>query len=100
MEAFVAAVAAGTWREAGWPGSAYAVSKAGLNAFVRILAPELEGRGILVNAVGPGWVRTDMGGPGAPRSIEEGARGIVWAATLPPDGPTGGFYRDGEPVPW
>jgi len=53
-----------------------------------------------VNAVDPGWVQTDMGGPAAPRTVEEGAAGIVWAATLPADGPTGGFFRDGRPIPW
>ena len=47
-----------------------------------------------------GWVRTDMGGQSAPRSVEEGARGIVWAATLDGNGPTGGFYRDGKPISW
>ena len=79
---------------------AYAVSKAALNAATRLLAAELAPRGILVNAVCPGWVRTDMGGAGAPRSVEEGAAGIVWAATLPADGPTGGFFRDGSAIPW
>ena len=52
-----------------------------------------------VNCVDPGWVRTDMGGPGG-RPVREGAAGVVWAATLPDDGPTGGFFRDGRPVPW
>ncbi len=78
----------------------YRVSKAALNAFTRILARELSGTDILVNAVCPGWVRTDMGGPSAPRSVEEGAAGIVWAATLPDDGPTGGIFQDGKPIPW
>jgi NAD(P)-dependent dehydrogenase (short-subunit alcohol dehydrogenase family) len=77
----------------------YHVSKAALNAFTRTLAGELRGDGILVNAVCPGWVATDMGGPGG-RPVEEGAAGVVWAALLPDDGPTGGFFRDGEPVPW
>jgi NAD(P)-dependent dehydrogenase (short-subunit alcohol dehydrogenase family) len=79
---------------------AYRVSKAALNAAARFLAAELAPRGVRVNAVCPGWVRTGMGGPGAPRSVEEGAAGIVWAATLPPGGPTGGFFRDGHPIPW
>lgn len=79
---------------------AYRVSKAGLNAAARFLAAELAPIGARVNAVCPGWVRTGMGGPGAPRSVEEGAAGIVWAATLPPDGPTGGFFRDGKPIAW
>ena len=75
---------------------AYSVSKAALNAFTRILAAELSGTGILVNSVDPGWVATDMGGTGG-RSVEEGAKGIVWAATLPDNGPTGGFFFDGKP---
>jgi NAD(P)-dependent dehydrogenase (short-subunit alcohol dehydrogenase family) len=79
---------------------AYQVTKAALNALTRTLAGELQGARILVNAVCPGWVATDMGGPGAPRSVKEGATGIVWAATLPSNGPTGGFFRDGKPLPW
>jgi len=79
---------------------AYQVTKAALNALTRTLAGELRQAHILVNAVCPGWVATDMGGAGAPRSVEEGAAGIVWAATLPNDGPTGGFFRDGKPLPW
>jgi NAD(P)-dependent dehydrogenase (short-subunit alcohol dehydrogenase family) len=79
---------------------AYNVSKAALNAITRVLADDLDGSGILVNSVCPGWVRTDMGGASAPRSVEEGAASVVWAALLPDDGPTGGFFRDGEPVPW
>ena len=79
---------------------AYSVSKAALNAFTRILAAELPaGTGILVNSVDPGWVATDMGGRGG-RPVEEGAKGIVWAATLPDNGPTGGFFFDGKQVPW
>lgn len=78
---------------------AYSVSKAALNALTRMLAAELNGTGVLVNSVCPGWVATDMGGTGG-RPVEEGATGIVWAATLPADGPTGGFFRDGKPLPW
>jgi NAD(P)-dependent dehydrogenase (short-subunit alcohol dehydrogenase family) len=82
----------------GSPG--YRVSKTALNALTRILASELRGSGILVNAVNPGWVQTDMGGSGATRTVEEGAEALVWAATLPNNGPTGGFFRDRQPVPW
>ena len=78
---------------------AYAVSKAALNALTRLLAGELRRDRILVNAVCPGWVATDMGGAGG-RPVSDGAAGIVWAATLPDDGPTGGFFRDGRPLPW
>jgi NAD(P)-dependent dehydrogenase (short-subunit alcohol dehydrogenase family) len=78
---------------------AYSVSKAALNAFTRILAAELTGTGILVNSVDPGWVATDMGGRGG-RPVEEGAKGIVWAATLPDNGPTGGFFFDGKQARW
>ncbi len=79
---------------------AYSHSKAALNALTVMLAEALRADGVLVNAVGPGWVRTDMGGPGATRSVEEGASGVVWAATLPDDGPAGQFFRDGKPQPW
>jgi NAD(P)-dependent dehydrogenase (short-subunit alcohol dehydrogenase family) len=82
----------------GSPG--YRVSKTGLNALTRILASELRGSGILVNSVCPGWVQTDMGGSRAPRPVEEGAEGAVWAATLPNSGPTGGFFRDRRRIPW
>jgi NAD(P)-dependent dehydrogenase (short-subunit alcohol dehydrogenase family) len=79
---------------------AYNVSKAALNAITRVLADDLRSAGILVNSVCPGWVRTDMGGAGASRSVEEGAASVLWAARLGPDGPTGGFFRDGSAVPW
>jgi NAD(P)-dependent dehydrogenase (short-subunit alcohol dehydrogenase family) len=78
---------------------AYSVSKAALNALTRTLAGELRDSGILVNSVCPGWVATDMGGAGG-RPIPDGAAGVVWAATLPDNGPTGGFFRDGKPLEW
>ena len=90
---------AGSITQMGAGPPAYQVSKAALNALTRTLAAELRPAGILVNAGCPGWVATDMGGPGG-RPVAEGASGIVWAATLPDDGPTGGFFRDGRPVPW
>ena len=79
---------------------AYSMSKAALNAFTRILASTYRDAGVLVNAVDPGWVRTDMGGPSAPRSLQEGADTIVWLATLPDGGPTGGFFHDRRAVAW
>lgn len=82
----------------GTPG--YSLSKAALNALTIMMASAVKGDGLLVNAVGPGWVRTEMGGQNAPRSVEEGARSIVWGVTIPDDGPTGGFFRDGERVEW
>ena len=83
------------------PGTpAYSASKAAMNMLTIQLASELNSIGIKVNSVCPGWVRTEMGGPQAPRSVEEGAKGIVWAATLDEDGPTGGFFRDGKPIAW
>jgi NAD(P)-dependent dehydrogenase (short-subunit alcohol dehydrogenase family) len=90
----------GALEEMGGGSPAYRVSKAALNALTRILASELEGSGILVNSVSPGWVQTDMGGSEASRSVEEGADTPVWAATLPNDGPTGGFFRDRQQIPW
>jgi NAD(P)-dependent dehydrogenase (short-subunit alcohol dehydrogenase family) len=80
----------------GYPG--YRLSKTALNALTRVLANEEPS--ILVNAMCPGWVRTDMGGAGAPRSVEEGSDTAVWLATLPDDGPTGGFFRNRQPIPW
>jgi NAD(P)-dependent dehydrogenase (short-subunit alcohol dehydrogenase family) len=79
---------------------AYSMSKAALNAFTRILAATCREVGVLVNAVDPGWVRSDMGGPSAPRSLQEGADTIVWLATLPDNGPTGGFFHDRRATEW
>ncbi len=80
--------------------AAYRISKAGLNAVTRIFAAVYRGHNVLVNSICPGWVKTDMGGPNAQREIEEGIDGIIWAATLPEGGPTGGFFRDKHPIPW
>jgi NAD(P)-dependent dehydrogenase (short-subunit alcohol dehydrogenase family) len=85
------------YMEGGTP--AYGISKVALNALTRKLASELGRKNVLVNSVDPGWVATDMGGHGG-RSIEDGCRGIVWAATLPNNGPSGGFFHDGEPELW
>jgi NAD(P)-dependent dehydrogenase (short-subunit alcohol dehydrogenase family) len=81
-----------------WP--AYRVSKILLNIQTRIIAGELRGSNVLINAMCPGWVRTDMGGPGAPRSVEQGADTAVWLALLPDDGPQGGYFRDRRPIDW
>lgn len=100
MERFVTDVTEERHREAGWPSSAYRLSKAGLNALTRLLAADLAPRRIKVNAVCPGWVRTRMGGQSATRGIVEGTKSILWAATLAEDGPTGGFFRDGRKIQW
>jgi NAD(P)-dependent dehydrogenase (short-subunit alcohol dehydrogenase family) len=82
----------------GWsPG--YRMSKAGLNVMTRVLATELADTPIKVNSACPGFVATDMGAPmGAQKTVEDGAAGVVWLATLPADGPSGGFFRDGQPI--
>ena len=82
----------------GCPG--YRISKTSINALTRILNDELLGENILVNSMCPGWVKTDMGGPGATRSVEQGADTAVWLATLPDNGPRGGFFRDRKPFAW
>jgi NAD(P)-dependent dehydrogenase (short-subunit alcohol dehydrogenase family) len=79
--------------------AAYAVSKVALNALTVKVSQAVRGD-VKVNAMCPGWVRTDMGGSGAPRSTEEAADTLVWLATLSEDGPNGGFFRDREPIPW
>ena len=79
---------------------AYRVSKTALNALTCVLAAELQGSAILVNSMCPGWVKTDMGGAGAPRTVQQGADTAVWLATLADDGPSGGFFRDRKPIAW
>jgi len=90
----------GSLNDMGRGALAYRVSKSALNALTRVLANELSGTNILVNAVDPGWVRTDMGGSSATRSVSEGADTATWLATIPDDGPTGGFFRDRRPRTW
>lgn len=78
----------------------YRTSKILLNLFTQLTAAELNGTGIKVNAMNPGWVRTDMGGRSAPRSVEQGADTAVWLATLPDDGPHGEYFHDRQPIAW
>ena len=82
----------------GWPG--YRISKVALNAVTRIFADETQGKNVLVNSVCPGWVRTEMGGQEAELAPAEGADTVVWLATLPEGGPTGGFFRARKVIPW
>lgn len=102
VQQFEQAVATGHHRAQGWPQSAYRVSKMALNVLTETLTRELadDPRQLLVNACCPGWVRTDMGGPSADRSVEEGADTPVWLATLPKGGPRGGFFRDRAVASW
>jgi NAD(P)-dependent dehydrogenase (short-subunit alcohol dehydrogenase family) len=90
---------AGALTDMGGGTPAYRTSKAALNALTRVLAAELRAARILVNAICPGWVATDMGGAGG-RPVSDGAAGIVWAVELPDDGPTSGFFRDRRPIAW
>lgn len=84
--------------DGGWPG--YRLSKAALNALTKVTAAETMNTKIKVNSVCPGWVRTELGGANAERSVEETVPGIIWAAELDDDGPNGGFFRDGQPIEW
>ena len=95
---FLVAVKAGRHEAEGWPSSAYRVSKAALNALTRILARH--SARVHINSVCPGWVKTDMGGASAPMEVSEGGKTSVQLATLPDDGPTGGFFHLGQPLPW
>jgi NAD(P)-dependent dehydrogenase (short-subunit alcohol dehydrogenase family) len=79
---------------------AYRLSKTVLNGLTALLSKELRGTNILVNSACPGWVRTEMGGDQAPISPAQGAETPVWLATLPDDGPTGGFFREKQPIAW
>ena len=90
----------GQLSEMGTGSPAYRISKTALNALTTILAAELRDTPIKVNAVCPGWCRTDLGGPEAPRSPEQGIDSVVWLASLPDNGPSGGFFRDRQPIPW
>ena len=99
MERFVRAVSEGVHAREGWPSSAYSVSKVGVNALTRALARELAPRGILVDSVCPGWVKTDMGGEHAPRSVQEGAD-TVWAAVGGAASATGKLFRDRREANW
>jgi len=83
--------------------SAYKISKATLNAVTRVLAYNKETKGILINSVCPGWVRTDMGNKGgetADLSVEEGVETIIWLTELPDDGPTGKFFQNKKEMDW
>lgn len=90
---------AGALTDMGGGAPAYRVSKTALNALTRTLSVDLRGDRILVNSVCPGWVATDMGGPGG-RPVEQGAASVMWAVRIPDDGPTGGFFRDGRRIDW
>lgn len=90
----------GSMEEMRSPGTgSYKLSKLALNGMTQLMAAEVSGN-IKINAVCPGWVRTDMGGPHAPRSAEEAAKSILWLVTMDQNGPHGGFFRDGQPISW
>ncbi|MFP5109425.1 SDR family oxidoreductase [Neobacillus sp. C211] len=78
---------------------AYKLSKFALNGLTRLVAAEINGD-IKINAVDPGWVSSDMGGPSAPRAPKQAAESILWLATIGPEGPNGGFFRDGKRIDW
>ncbi|CAB4388877.1 unnamed protein product [Rhizophagus irregularis] len=93
------------WIKEGWPSKAYSVSKVGLNAMTKIFArrADSEGKNILVHACCPGWVATDMGGPNAPRNIDQGAETPIYLAldeNVVPETKNGEFWRNKQVVPW
>ena len=104
MQQFIDDVAAKRHTEAGWPSSAYCVSKIGMTKLAEILARDLEAGGnpgkVLINACCPGWVQTDMGGERAERTVAEGADTPVWLVLVGDGGPQGGFLRDRAPASW
>jgi NAD(P)-dependent dehydrogenase (short-subunit alcohol dehydrogenase family) len=89
----------GQLSEMGGGNVGYRISKTAMNAITRVAAAEA-GSNVKVNSICPGWVRTDMGGPHATRTLEQGVSGMIWAATLPDSGPSGGFFRDGKAIAW
>lgn len=90
----------GAMNEMSNPGvGAYKLSKFALNGLTRLVAAEINGD-IKINAVDPGWVSSDMGGPSAPRTPEQAAESILWLAMIGPEGPSGGFFRNGKPIDW
>lgn len=91
---------AGQLQSMGTYAPAYSISKTALNALTKTIAESVSGTGVLANCVNPGWVRTDMGGPHAPLSVEQGADTIVWAATLADNGPTGAFLSGRRKIAW
>jgi len=91
---------AGQLAEMGSGFPAYRMSKAALNALTRLTASELGPGNIKINAMCPGWVKTQMGGPNATRPVEKGAETATWLSRLPEDGPSGGFFRDMKPIAW
>ncbi len=90
----------GAFSQIGGGSASYRISKTALNSMTAILANELTGSNILVNTMNPGWVRTDMGGAHATRSVEQGADTAIWLATLPDNGPSGKFFSDRKEIPW
>jgi len=90
----------GQLAQMGTASPAYRISKTALNGLTATLAASLRSENILVNSVCPGWVKTDMGGAGASRTLSQGVDSILWAVEIPANGPTGGFFRDGKPLEW